>query len=345
MITKSILHRLCKINATIFTIIVGLLSSCGKSSPAPTKVYLDDRNNIEYRELISIEDSLPLLHAFVKMTILGDTLIINDSQSRNHQFYAYNVVTGRYLGAFGKYGVGPGEIANFGLIGIATDSGTLYGVDYNQWKVYGFDIAKALSDSTYQPFKKVDFYKGDGTRPIIRSIYLNDSTVYCAVLVPSHDYRKIGYHLGRFNLLTGRSELLDSINPDEHSGILCKHPDKDELIEFSIEFDRIRFFDFNGNLKRMVYGPDYKDYQKKASYYESTPTIVGDNIYIVYANGGDFRDPDVGHQIIVMDLEGNYIKSIDVGIRINAITYHPETRRMYVATWDEPQFGYFEIDD
>lgn len=336
-------HSIFAISTTIGLITSGILGSCGKSDGSPTVSYSAERDNIEHRELVSIDSALPLIHSESRLYMSGDTLLICDNRSRGNLFYAYDVVQEKYIGSFGKYGAGPGEITNFGIFGINSERGILYGVDYNRWVIYGFNIAEALSDSTYHPFKVMDFYKGDGTRPICREAYLNDSTVYCAVAVPSADYRAVGYHLGRFNPLTGKSILLDSINPDPFSGWLCPNPAKNEIIELSLDFDRIRFFDFDGNLKRTIYGPDYKDYNRRITYYGS-PIILGDKIYATYQNG-DFNDPDLGHQIIVMDLEGNYVKSIDLGVHVANISYNPTTRRIYAETWDEPQFGYFKIDD
>lgn len=317
--------------------------SCGNSKKRGliTEIYSGKRDKIESRELKSIDDKLPALHSQVRMFMIGDTLIINDGQSRDHQFYAYDVVGDRYLGKFGKYGAGPDEIANFGTIGVDQESGILYGVDYSKWKVLGFNIAEALSDSTYHPLNKVDFDKGGDTRMINRPLYINDSTVFCAIATPSSDFRRLNYYLGRFSLLDGKCERLDSINP--YSGLLCLNPAKEELIEFSLEFDRINLYDFQGNLKRTIYGPDYKDYNRRIEYFNS-PVVVGDRIYAIYING-DFKDSEAGHQIVVMDFEGNYLNTIDVGVRVDALAYNPTTRRLFVSTWDEPQFGYFEVED
>lgn len=331
-------YSIYAISTAIGLITSGILGSCGKSDGSPTVSYSAERDNIEHRELVSIEEELPMIHGIVSLNMFGDTLLIRDIESTDRLYFAYDVVKERYVGSFGKYGPGPGEIANCGTIGIDHDAGLIYVDDHSKWIIHGFNVAEALADTTYIPFKKGEIAKSYG---FARPLYLNDSTIYGAVVGVGP--RGVGYYLGRYNLLTGQSELLDTAKTNPHSGLLLLNPEKDELIELSIEFDRIQFFDFQGNLKRTVYGPDYKDYNKRIMYYDS-PVIVDDKIYVTYVNG-DFKDPDVGHQIVVMDLEGNYIKSIDVGVRIEDLTYSPATRRIYVATWDEPQFGYFEIDD
>lgn len=319
------------------------LNSCTKAGGSSTESYSADRDIIEVRELVSIDDVLPPIHGQAKMFMYGDTLIIFDWKSRDRLFHCYDVNSNQYLGAFGRYGAGPGEIANFGAVVIDPHSGILYGVDLNKWDVLGFRLKEAISDTTYMPFKQVEFNRDEGLRTVNRATYVNDSTVFCAIVIPNSNYTGIGYHLGCFNLLTGKSRTLDSDNSDANSGLLCINPHQDEIIEFSMDFDRIRFYDFQGNLKRTVYGPDYKDYNSRIQYYLS-PIIVGDHIYSAYLNG-EYKDSDVGHRIIIMDLEGNYIKSVDVGVRVDAIAYNPSTRRIYVSTCDEPQFGYFEIDD
>lgn len=324
---------------------IAVLCSCVQSGSNKNESHSKERNNIERRELTYIDDGeLPLIHGEVPIYMYGDTLIISDSRSRDYIFYAYDVVKGRYVGGIGKYGAGPGEIANFGMIGIDRDSGMLYGADYNKWKVIGFDIAQALSDSTYHPVEITKFpMEKDGFRSVNRTLYVNDSTVYCAVVIANPGYRGAGYYLGRFDLHTAKAEVLDTINPDPYSGLMCLDPAGEGLIEFSLNYDRIRFFDFDGKLRHTVYGPDYQD-RRPGVFYYGRPVVVGERIYVPYAND-NFRNPDVGHHIVVMDLEGNYIKSIDVGVRVEAVAYNPTTRRLYVSTWGEPQFGYLEIED
>lgn len=337
------LRRYNSVIATMLTAIVALLCSCGRNNEA-TEVHTGSRDNVTTVTLTSIDDALPMIHADARLTVCGDTLIINDYKSTNKQFIAYDLNNSKYLGSFGMYGSGPGEIANFGGLFYDSRRGILYGLNLNKWQISGFNLREAVADSTYKAFTKVKFKNRRGG-PINTPFYVNDTTIFCSVYVPDNTGMKLTSHVGKFNLLTGDRVLLDSIDEIAgNSGLITVSPSHDLMVETSANNDRIRFYDLNGKLKKTIYGPDYAERHNGRAHYFSGPVIAGDKILAVYS-GQDLIKNGMGHEIVVMDLDGKYIKTLDVGARISSIVYHPKTDRVYVSEDDEPQFGYFNLSE
>lgn len=342
-ITSLMLMRHTTAVATILTVIAVLLCSCGQNKDA-TVVHSGSRDNVTSVTLTSIDDALPMIHSDARFALCGDTLIIDDHKSTDKQFVAYDLSHCKYLGSFGMYGSGPGEIANFGGLFYDSQRGILYGLNLNKWQISGFNLREAVADSTYKAFTKVKFMNRRGG-PINTPFYVNDTTIFCSVYVPDDTGMKLTSHVGKFNLLTGERMLLDSI--DEvvgNAGLITVSPANDLMIETGVNHDRIRLYSLEGKLKKTIYGPDYSERYDGRAYYFSVPVVAGDKILAVYS-GQDYRKNGTGHEILVMDLDGNYIKTLDVGARISSIVYHPKTDRVYVSEDDEPQFGYFNLSE
>ena len=88
------------------TALMSALCSCGQSVGSAQTVHQSKRDNIMEVRLVSIDDSLPPLHNFCGLNLLGDTLIVNDHKSTDKVLFAYDIKTGHYIGSFGNFGAG-----------------------------------------------------------------------------------------------------------------------------------------------------------------------------------------------------------------------------------------------
>ena len=52
----------------------------------------------------------------------------------------------------------------------------------------------------------------------------------------------------------------------------------------------------------------------------------------------------MGTDIIVMDLDGKYLKTLRFDAPLGAMIYHEKSNRLYLSTEGEPQFGYLQLD-
>ncbi len=336
----------CSVVRIVLTIalLVGFLS-CGRNPASPIVEHCGKRDRIVEAVLHSIEDNLPEIHAYADVNILGDTLIIHDHRSTNKRFFVYDIKEDRYLGNFGKFGEGPGEIANFGSIVIDPVKHILYGMGYSTWYMSGFDIREALSDPEYKAFYKMTPKKIMGVTPVLGSgDWINDSTAYYEVDVPNEDWTEFDNRIGRVNLNDGSITLIEDNgfgkNSDNRLTISLRNK---LMVSAGRVHDQIRIFDLEGNLKKIIYGPDYQKERKKPRFkYFSLVCIGKDEIYATYLNdyvvNGSFAE-----DIIVMDLEGRYKKTLHVGKPICGMEYNENFNRLYLSTNDYPQFGYIQL--
>ena len=325
-------------------LLVGFLS-CGRNPASSIEEYCGKRDRIEDVELRSIEEKLPEIHSYSTVFMLGDTLIINDSESTDKRFFAYDIKEDRYLGNFGKFGEGPGEIANFSGIVIDPVKHILYGMGYSTWYMSGFDIREALSDPEYKAFFKTRLKNIDGVSPFVASgDWLNDSTAYYEVVVPNADWTEFDNRIGRVNLNDGSITLIEDNGFGKNSENRVTISLKNRLmVSTGKVHDQIRLFDLEGNLKKIIYGPDYTGKRHRPRYQYFCQACIGkDEIYACYLN--DYVvNRSLAEDIIVMDLDGKYKKTLHVGKPICGMEYNENYNRLYLSTNDYPQFGYIQL--
>gem|GEM_PF-3087892 len=75
--------------------------------------------------------------------------------------------------------------------------------------------------------------------------------------------------------------------------------------------------------------------------YFTNPVIANGRLYAVYSATENFFGPD----IIEMDLDGNYLRTLRVGMPVVSIAYNEAHNRLYVVTQDTPQFGYIDLSN
>ena len=245
-----------KSNVLRTSIAVALLSvflSCGRNAGSSLEEHCDKRDMVETVGLTSIEEKLPEMSSG-SLFMMGDTLIIQDNKSTEMQFFAYDIKDSKYLGKFGKFGEGPGEIANFGAVVIDRENKMLYGMNYNRFEMYGFNVDEALSDPDYDCFFKIKLKETNGTTPLVLSgDVINDSTVYYEVMLPNADWNELESRIGIVNFNSGNISLIeeDGGHSDPKSqNALAASRKYDLLVWASRTYDRICIFDYDGDLKK-----------------------------------------------------------------------------------------------
>ena len=328
--------------AVAFAVLL-LLTVPACSSGNDREVWQDERDIIEETTIVSMDDSLPPMHAFTSFYIIGDTLLFHDFYSTDRQFFGYNLNNGESLGWFGIYGSGPGEIANFGAPFIDKRNKVLYGLNCNLWSIMGFELDKAFNDSSYRAFTKTDMSDLELRVPIVKSFFTNDSTVLCQMYDMNENWTCSTSRIGRLDLETGRTVIIDDYVPEPDTRFGMALSVKDSLICATYHTnDQINLFNLDGKLIKTIYGPDYHNPRLHKVYYFYEPEFCGDKICVVYH--GKF-DPtfSVGHDILMFDLEGNYLKTLRCEMPITCLAYHEKTNRLYVYTNGDPQFGYIQL--
>lgn len=153
--------------------------------------------------------------------------------------------------------------------------------------------------------------------------------------------------LSLLDLDTGNLTPVDTVTPYSKVMMNMAVSEKDDLI-FGVDHkhDQIRIYGLDGKLRRLVYGPDYKEDTGKYEYYFSGVEICGDEAAATYTGAAlTMRDLKKDRKLIIMtDLEGKYLRTLRFDATIHGMAYHDKTRRLYLTTTGEPQIGYIELD-
>ena len=290
----------------------------------------------------SLEDAFPPLHSFTTLMLCGDTLIVHDSRNREAQFLAYDVIQNKYLGAFGKYGDGPHELANSGPFVYDDSRGIMYVDNCNKWEIIEYKLSAALSDSTYQYKLKVHLDESKGRQPLNYAYYVNDSTVLGTVHICNEDFTSQTTHIGRLNMLTGEVKVIDHIGDEMNSrSALAVIPEHDRIVAFGMTHDRIRIFDMNANLTKEIKGPRFQAEHERGMQFFCSPIVADDKIYVLYMGNDDIIGE--GDVIMEFDIDGNYQRYMKFDTQLNDMVYHPTTKRIYLTTRGTPQIGYLQL--
>ena len=335
---KIQIMNLCKylITVTLSSAVI----SCGGGSDGPSVTSEGARDNIvkiTTDRIVSLDENLPIMHT-CGMMLYGDTLLFDDHINDEFKFTAYDISQSKVIGRFGKPGNGPGELANYGAIFYDSNTNTLYITEANQGKIFGYYLPDAISNPIYTPFVKASMSFVNKTYSTPH--YINDSTVICSII--SRRNKKTGIrssHIGRLNLINQSLTELDTLpDTDNISYVTAVSPEQDMIYATGRNKDEIRIYTINGELLRTIYGPDYDEKVVNRKKYFSEAEFCGDNIMSIYAAGKENK----GQDIVVMDRDGMYVKTLRFSIPLHDIKYHKKTDRLYISTDAAPQFGYIE---
>ncbi len=107
-------------------------------------------------------------------------------------------------------------------------------------------------------------------------------------------------------------------------------------------YDLISLYNLNGELQCNVYGPNWdKNGDGKAHF--KNATICDDKIVVSYI-GEDWNHNDGAKVLHVFNIAGDYLKTLDIGCRINRLCYDEENKRIIMNLDSEYQFAYLDIE-
>ncbi len=330
------------VNQNHFAILIMLMSVMAGCRHSDTTLWPDSADMEINASIQSLEDELPPIHSFTTLMLCGDTLIVHDPRKRDAQFLGYDIMQNKYIGAFGKYGDGPNELANSVPLVYDDSTGIMHVINGNRWEIISFKVNEAISDSTYQYKLKVHLDESNGRQPLIYGYYVNDSTILGMVHICNEDFTSQTTHIGRLNLQTGKVNVMDQIGDEVNSrSSLVVLPEHDRMMTFGKTHDRIRIFDMNAHLVKEIQGPCFKQEHEDWMKFFSSAITAGDKIYVFYR--GSAERMGEGDVIMVFDIEGNYQNSMKFDTQLNSMVYHSVTNRIYLTTQGTPQIGYVQL--
>ena len=323
-------------------ILLACFASCSRSTDTE-KYQNHDSNIIDVRELVKeIVIDTPIIGGWARPFIVNDYLLISDHQSEDKLISIFNKRNYSYLMGVGDAGEGPDEITTIGVIVPDEVHHQFFVPDHGKLKILNYNLDSVFRNPFYKPTLKVNMQKKQFPD---RFIFVNDSLCFArSILVGESVYFQ--QSLVKWNLLTGTMSLLVKGHPEierkrSQFAVSLEH---NLIVDCYTHHDLMTIHDLEGNLKYNVYGPRWDSRTSNDMIYYGAVTICKDRIVAAYAGGENWSDAGFLTCFQVYDLNGNYIKTLQVGRKIYNFCYDKELNRLIMTLNDEMQFAYLDLD-
>lgn len=291
-------------------------------------------------KVVQFETDSILIGNYARLYMQNECLIIRDSKSIDCQIYLFDKRNFRYLAATAPLGEGPNEITNIGHIASDVKRRRFYVNDHGKQKIFSYDLDSVLVNPDYVPQVKMSMNIANFPSEYE---YISDTLCIGRTIAPISvsDYVP---SISRWNMLTGEMKPISYDHPDvKQKRFTCAASAKYGVaLQLYTYDDLMTIVDFNGQLKCNVYGPQW-DTSGRNHYYEGAVFCKGGKILASFS-GGDYDREYEPTKLLAFDINGDYIKTLEVGYRIFNMCYDEELNRLYLNFDDEIQFGYLDLD-
>jgi hypothetical protein len=325
-----------------------LVCSCTVSTE--TEKYQRRRNNIvDVRDkIVEIKIEDPILSSLNRLHLMEDYLIIQDLQSFDKLIYLFDKNDFRYITCTGDRGQGPDEIANMGLITVDKARRSFYVTDNGKLKILSYHLDSVLSNPACAPEVRMEL-----NETIFPGYYqlIDDSTAICEIIQPigTSNYKPMP---GKMNMNTGEITLMKYEHPEiktsRKRSYVATSVEHGLYAEYYHRCDLMTLCTLDGDLICNIYGPGWKNDNRRTRYYEKV-VFCGDKIYAGYSGGRPFDDQMrsiLPTRIIVFDLQGNYIHTLETGLHISDFCYDADNNRLLISQFNgdnDIQFAYLPL--
>ncbi len=278
--------------------------------------------------------------------ITDNYLIIKDSRSVDKIIHIIDKRTFIHVNSFAYKGLGPGEIANIGHIAFNKKERLLYVSDHGKNCIFSYPLDSILVNPDYLPGVKM---KMNASQFPDEYHYVNDTLSIGVIIEPigNNNFKPI---VGKWNMNTGEITLMKYEHPDiEKKRFICGVSIENGIyVEGHTNRDLMTICDLDGNLKWNIYGEDWDGADTRGKSYYRDIEFCGDKIIALYSGGEDYSR-ETGERLIsgtllVFNLNGDYQKTLETGLRITETCYDSENNRLILTCDDEIQFGYLDLD-
>ncbi len=313
-----------------------MVGSCSKGT------YNREGNETDVSEHIKALNTEDLLiGGSSNIYVYGDRLYIVDTKPNNRILYVFDTDNGKYLGSALKPGPSPYEITDPGAFGVNADSGDALMFDYGQNRIVTFNVDSVITDSKYgiQTLRSLEMSGFPDSY-----VYVNDSTGYGRLIIPDgkNSYRQT---ICRYNAITGEIKKFGTckaIGEGNRSSVSVS-PDGKMIVETCRTQDLIVMYDSDGNPIKEIRGDAFEPVADKTMSFYTGAVVTNRHILVSYA-GKKVNEGFYGDHILVFDLEGNYLKTLNLGITIRKMAYSPSSDNLYISSPDSIQFGVLPLE-
>lgn len=323
--------------------ILALICWFGCRPNSTTEKYQSERDHVlDVKDKVKEFDTEEaLIGDFAKPYILGKYLLIADPKSFDKLVHIFDAGTLRYLTSCVNKGEGPEAVLNMGCLGIDEAHRTFYVTDHAKLKIFSYPIDSVLANPFYIHQVKA---KMNASQFPSDYEYINDTLcigrIICSIGV--NDFRPC---VAKWNMLTGEITPMKYEHPDvKKKRILCAASAENNIyVECHSRYDLMTICSLDGTLKCNIYGPDWKKGSGKNMYFHE-PIICKDKILVPYSGGEYHSEAYYANKILIFDLNGEYLQTLDIGYKINHFCYDKDNNRLILSLRDSIQFASMNLD-
>ncbi len=328
----------------IFILLLLLFFSC--TNNGSVEKHQNNRDNIVAvkEEIKEIDMDDVMIGSIARLSIVNNFLIIKDSKSLDllvHLFDRKNAAY-KYISSAIPRGQGPGEIANIGYIGVNSKKNEIYVSDHGKLKIFTYPIDSILYNPYYVPEVKIEL---NNIQFPSEYLYINDTLCYARIIEPTGN---VGHNeaAGKWNMQTGEVVKMKYTHPKVRTkriniAVSIEH---ETFVECYANHDLMTIMDLDGNKKCNVYGSNWNDGKIIQIYHFQNVVFKGDKIIASYS-GRDMHGNTFPDKLLVFNINGDYIKTLDIGYKILDFCYDERNERLLFAFDDMIQFGYLALNE
>lgn len=281
-----------------------------------------------------------LIGAVAQPYICGKYLAVVDYGSVEKLVHIFDKHTFKHILSLADIGQGPTEVTVVGSIAWNEKEHDLYVTDNGQRKILRYNLDSLLSDSQYVPSVKLKF--GNAAFPD-DYYYINDTLSY-GLFIQITSSSSFNQTSGKWNMTTGETKLIDYVHPaDKKKRVaFAVSLQYNTLVECNRRYDLISLYNLDGALQCNVYGPNWDESGDRKEHFKDA-AICDDKIFVSYI-GDDWAHNDGARVIHVFNIAGDYLKTLDVGRRINRMCCDEENKRIIMNLDSEYQFAYLDVE-
>lgn len=319
--------------------------SCTKREK--TEIYQIERENIinmhDKVKEIKIDDVL--INRYSEPFLLDKYLLIGDYISRDRLVHIFDKQNFKYICSAAYLGEGPTEITVFGSISINEKDHEFYISDHGKQKIFAYKLDSVLlNPQSYTPTVKANINNEQFPN---RYYYVNDSLSYASIITPTGNsgFNQSG---AIWNMITGKITPLKYTHPEIENKRVnnAVSIENKTYVECYDHHDLMTIYDLEGNLKYNIYGSKWNNTKSNKYRYYSTVRFAKDKIIACYSYGRDnFGKQSRPTTLFVFDLNGNYLKTLEIGYNILEFCYDEEYNRIIMSLDDDIQHAYIDTKD
>lgn len=327
-----------------------LLFGCKSTLERRTEKIQKHRKNIVNVSEKIIDIKPEIIFGNSSLYILGDILILEEKSPKNNKgIHLFDKNTFKYLTSTCFIGKGPGEITNPGPLGLDKKNRIFWVPDGAKHCIYKFPIDSVLTNNNFKPSTLIKLIDN----ALLDFGFLNDSIVLGNLIRITSD-TQFETVVSKLNIKSNQIESFGykhfEAKGQSSISLLAISPENDVYVNCFFKRDLMTICDLTGNLKFNVFGPGWYDSNPDINSYFMGVDFFEKNIIASYVgsesiiNNGNITWVSSPSKLIIFDLNGNYLQTLDTKYQFDGFCIDNENKRIIICFNNRKEsLGYFNI--